>query len=273
MIKEEKGFSTPLALTIIFSLCLLIISFSMIITSYGKMVDSYREKIDARKEVNKILYKMEEKIQRLKNYNYDSVDNIDIYTLLDCDNIYNLSIKDVSTGINKNFMSENFLNNSFIRNYTQHNNEMTFTEYGWINKQTVSTELLNKIKETNGIENSFPIINLMPLYNINYMSTDFIIAILNFCNINDAESKTNQLLQISSDNITKEKISQILNIPLTNSLFNYIGIKTNFWKIQFETEHYFVSAIFAAIPDKENLKTIVSYKLIEKQITNKGGII
>ncbi len=271
MKSNESGFSTPLAMTVIFSLSLIILSFAMLISANEKTINSYKRHIFKRKEAEALINKIEEKMQDLKYYSCDSFYEIEIKTVLDTGLWKNIKLKDVSTGINRNFIKEDFLENEQIKKFINSYGEEAFCEYGWINQNFTDNSFLEKMKDEFGKEDLFPLVNNMPLYNVYYMDRDFLEGVLSYYSLEDFKDKTSQITDRLSENLSKEDLSAILGVPLSNPIFNLLGTKTSFWEIYFETDFCNVTTIFAAVPKKTDKNEIEKYILIEKKISYKGG--
>ena len=69
------------------------------------------------------------------------------------------------------------------------------------------------------------------------------------------------------------KMAELLGVGTSDPILDLIGTKTVFWKVGFETERSKVSAVFAAVPEKESQKKIEKYILVKKEIISKGGAI
>lgn len=273
MNNRESGFSTPFAMTVIISLSLLILAFAMLIAANERKINSYRNIILKRKEAEKLVKNIEENIQTLKEYPFDSLQEIEIRSVLETEAFHNLIIKDVSTGINKNFVPQKLLENEHIKKYIKLYDEKAFCNYGWINPKFSDDEFMKAIKEDFEKENLFPLVNSMPLFNVYYMPQEFIEGILEYFKINKAHEKSEEIISHISEPLTKDVLASILQVQISNPIFNCLGTKTSFWKIDFETDSYNVHTVFAAVPEKNDSFTIAKYILINKEFSYKGGKI
>lgn len=271
MMKSEAGFSTPFAMTIIFSLSLLVLSVGMMVSTTQKKVNSYKNVISARKEVDSIINSLEKDFQILKEAESDYENCPELTILLDKYNSYNLSLEDISTGINRTFMAESFLNDKAIVRYTDTAPDESFTDYGWINHKFGKSAVIDGIKNDFKTDTIFPIENDFPLLNIFYMNADFIAAVLEYCKIPESLEKTSKIQALINNSFDLEQLSRILEVSTTHKVFSLIGTKTTFWKAQFETSRCEVSCIFALIPSKEKAegKAVSEYRLVEKEISFK----
>ena len=267
---KEKGFSTAFALTVIFSLCVIVISFAMIVSTNEKKINSYKESIEARKEVDSIIFNIEKVLQFLTESPAD-IDQNHMVSLVSSVCNYGFKIREVSTGINKNFLDEKFLKNEAIQKYIISNEENVYVEYGWINPKFTNKQVIEKVSQDFENKETFPLLNDLPPLNIYFMSEDFISAVLEYYKIKNIGTKLEKIRTNLNSNMTLKELASILEINENHMIFDLIGLKSLFWKIYFETEKYNCAAVFAAVPKKEEQKTIDKYILIEKEITYKGG--
>lgn len=270
MKNKESGFSTAFALTVIFSLCVITLSFAMIVNASEKKISAYKKALDTRKKANSILFRIEEKLQGLKEYPSD-IDECQILSLISVECDYEITVKDVSTGINKNFVSSEILEADTVRKYLALNEEAALTEYGWINPRFTDKSILDEISLDFENINAFPLINNMPPLNIHFMTDDFIMAVLEYFKIKNREQKLERIREKLNGETSSKELAEILGISESHAVFDLIGFKTVFWKINFETDKYGCSAVFAAVPQKDNQKKIDRYILVEKDIAYKGG--
>ncbi|MGN0739529.1 MAG: hypothetical protein ACI4LX_05100 [Treponema sp.] len=270
MNNNDEGFSTPVALTAVFSLGILSLSLCMITAAGEKYISSCAAAVSERKKIDSIIYRTEERIQALKELPSDSGGN-EILSLTDSACTCDFKVTDVSTGINRNFASEKFLKDRTIDEYVTTGGGDVFVSYGWINPEfSDRTVLENAAKDFEG-KDMFPLVNSLPPLNVHYMSESFIKAVLEFCGIKEAQKKAELVKdRISSDTTVKE-LSEILGVAESHGVFDLIGTKTAFWQVDIETEKVKGIAVFAAVPQKENMRKIEKYILAEKKIYLKGG--
>lgn len=270
MENKESGFSTAFALTVIFSLCVITLSFTMIVSADEKKINAYKKNVDERKEADAVILNIEKQIQSLKD-NPSDTDEYQIRSLVSEVCSYDFTVEDVSTDINKNFISSEILENEYIRQYVLSNEEEAFREYGWINPKFAEKKVIDEVSADFENKNTFPLINNMPLLNIHFMSDSFIKAVLEYYKIKNAKQKIESIKQKLNAETTVKELAEILEVSETHSVFDLIGFKTVFWKIIFETDKYRCNAVFAAVPQKENQKKIKKYILVKKEVFNKGG--
>lgn len=267
---NEGGFSTPLAMSVIFSLSVITMSFSMLVAANEKKIDSYRKIVKARKEADSIIKEIGNEIQVLKEYSCDSDDDSILLSLIGSVCKYAFSVKDVSTGINKSFMSEKFYDSEPMKEYVSACQPSVFTEYGWINPKYADRDLLDGVAADFGSENLFPLVNSFPLLNAFNMDEAFVKAALESCGIKKADEKTRKLKECLSSETSIKDLSEVLGVEEGHPVLDLIGIKTAFWEVRFDTEKCSVSAVFAAVPDAEDQRSVEKYMLVRKNISYKG---
>lgn len=143
MKSKESGFSTAFALTVIFSLCVITLSFAMIVNANEKKINSYKSAVEARKKADAIILDIEKQIQSLKEYSSD-IDEYQIKSLVSDVCNYDFIVEDVSTGINKNFISSKILEDESVRRYMTLNEESALAKYGWINPRFADKTVLDE---------------------------------------------------------------------------------------------------------------------------------
>ena len=272
MNSNEKGFSTPLALTVIFSLCIIALSFCMVTSATEKQINSYDKAVKNKKEADSIIFNIEEKMQSLK-YLPSDINGYEISSLISSVCKYDFKVSDVSTGINKNFTDKAILNSDAFKEFIDSNTENIFTQFNWINPKFSDRTVLEQFSNDFKDNDTFPVINFLPPLNIFFMKHSFIKAVLDFYDIKDSEKKTEIIEENLNSETTIKEIAEILGININSRLFDLVGTKTVFWKVCFETESLEVYAVFAAIPEKDNQKKIEKYILVKKEITSKGGML
>lgn len=188
MNRYDRGFSSPLAIAVIFSLCIMALSFCMITAAGEKRIDSYRRTVEERKKIDSVIYRIEEKIQSLKESPSDA-DEYEIYSLIAAVCDYDFKVSDVSTGINKTFTAEAVLKSKSIDGYVAENGAAAFVDYGWINPKLSDRAVLEQVAKDFEGRNAFPLVNILPPLNIHTIGGDFIEAVLGLFNIKEAEKK------------------------------------------------------------------------------------
>ena len=270
MFSSEKGFSTPIALIVIFSLCLMTLSVIILVYTNEKKLNSYKRKIVAEKKAENLLLDISEKIQLIKDEKNDFPGAASIEYLLAKYRQNNLILTDVSTGINKEFLKDEILESRALSQYLS-TEDAQLSEYGWINPKYADNTKIEQIENDFGDNSFFPVINEFPAYNLFAMNIDFLTAILSFHKISEAEDKAEKIKNLTPENLSDEKLCEILGVQRNHSVFDFLGTKTVFWNVSFETEDCMANAVFAAIPQKNDKKEIEKYVLVERHISYKGG--
>lgn len=270
MKSSDRGFSTPLAIAAIFSLCIMTLSFCMITAASERRIESYRRALEERKNIVSAIYNIEEKIQPLKALPSDT-DDKEISLLIASACCYDFKVSDVSTGMNISLAAEAVLKSKAISEYIAAAGDEALAGYAWINPKLADRTILEQAARDFEGKGSFPLVNSLPLLNIHYMSGTFIKAVLEFCGIKEAERKAELARKIASSDTTVKELSEILAVAENHPFFDLVGTKTVFWKVELETKRSRACAVYAAVPEKEDQKKIEKYILVEKKVYLKGG--
>ena len=272
MFRNEKGFSTPIALIVIFSLCLMTVSVILLVYTNEKKINSYKRQILAQKKAEKLLQSISKEIQLLKEEENDSLDSNSIQNILLKYKQNNISLTDVSTGINKEFLNNEILENNDVMQYL-FTNDAQISDYGWINPRYAEHSKIEQIEKDFGDTSPYPIFNEFPAYNLFEMKTDFLATIISLNKINEAEDKAEKIKNLYPEDLNIEKLSEVLGVQRNHAIFDFLGTKTVFWNVSFETDECKANAIFAILPQKDEQRKIEEYILVEHHITYKGGIL
>jgi len=277
-LKQKKdcsdGFSRPAAMIVICVLSLMIISVSMLVVSKQKKIIAYKTMYVSKREAKDILNALEIDFQALKEEVTDNLENETLLSILAKYAQYNISIRDVSTGINKNVLPAKLYNAEPVQELLEKYGEEIKTEYGWLHSRHVDSDVIKALQKEFGKETLFPPVNQFPLYNIYFMNEDFIKTVLTLHAVKNIEEKISQLRSLLHDTskfLEKKDISAILGISENNALFDFIGTKTTFWSVAFNTERCRVEAVIALFVDEKN--NIKKYTVVEKHITYAGGTL
>ena len=272
ILRDEGGFSSPLAMTVIFSLCVLCGSLGMYVYSCQKKINSFKIKNEALRKAEILLADFEEDLQKLSEEDCDCQFSPVLSELKNKYSKYSVQMTDVSTGINERFLSKNILGNKNIKQLLEKDEEKIKTEYGWINKKYADETLIQEIYQDFKGKQTFLLFNEIPFFNLYNMDESFIKAILNFCNVKNVEEKSTKIYEAEfTGELTKEDLCKILEIDKNHKIFDFIGTKTVFWNVKLETEKACVNAVFAALPSENDLRKIEKYELIKRTIKYKGG--
>ena len=271
MINKEQGFSTLLAMTVIFSLCVIILVIGTLILSMNKKVHSIENIYTNTTKIENVLSEIQTDIQFLVDLQVDTFEDSRFNNFMAKYSPYDFVISDVSTGINELFMSEDFINSTIIYKLLRNDYEAIETDYGWLNKKYANNDFLQELENDFSSSDLYPFVNELPLNNIYFMDIDYLQALLEYNNIKDVESKIIDIENNLHNIKQKEDLCTILNCNVSHPVFDFIGTKTTFWKITFDMDDNFVEAIIAAIPKRNKLDEIDHYELITKNIKRKGG--
>lgn len=271
MINEEDGFSSPLAITVIFSLSLLICSMTLILYVNQKKVNLFNNYYKREKSAESLCKQLIKDFQIIREDKNDSFNSYGIKKLLSEYSSYQIQIKDVSTGINLDFLKKNIKENrsfEYLLNY--YGDEIT-TKWGWVNPKYTEIEQLSSIYNDFNKKDLFPLINEMPLYNVCFMNYDFISAVLELCEVKDNADKAVRICTLAENgNITKEDLIEITQKNENDKIFDFLGTKTTFWEINLEAYNFNIELIVAAVPEKQNSEKVEKYVLINQDLNYKG---
>lgn len=109
------------------------------------------------------------------------------------------------------------------------------------NKQLIQTETDFEFLAGVLYENITPIVSLQPQMNIHFIDINVLEALLSYksYNIKDWKNKEERLLEMrETQEISREKLNEILEINNSHPLFYVLGTRTWFWKIEINNEKY-----------------------------------
>lgn len=267
---NSNAFSTPLAISIIFSLLVVLLSLSFLLSSNQRLIALYQKQNLNDMEIKQIVDEMKKDFQELVNYKEDTETGIFQIRMYSKYAGLNICIKDVSTGINKRFLNKDILDNKAFKTLLTDEYCSYETDYGWINSLYIEKSELDLIKADFQTEDLYPLVNSLPLYNINFMNEVFLQAVLEYCGIKNANEKAYEIIMRKDEIHNNEELAKILGCTQNHHVFNFLGFKTTFWKVSFENQGCDVEVIFAAFPEKENGRKIYEYKKVGKILKKKG---
>lgn len=247
-------------------------------------------------EAEELISIIEKDFQILADANADTNDCMEIGYLCGKYSDKNLKIKDISSGININCISEKFLedknlqklflittekfsefidtlrknkwlnSSDLINQYLTDFGKKNITYYGWVNPSFLDCNLMNLIEDGKSKENSF-IIKDFPLLNVYFTAPEIINFFVthNEFKISQSEEKYDKLIDEISLNpyLTRNRIKEILDVKDNNSILDILGTKTQFWEVSFNTEYSNIKMVIATIKDKEERYI---YKVIKREI-------
>ena len=305
MYNKKNGWISVASMTLLLFITALVSGIALIVTSnniyFRKNQNDYRIKREADILLDKIIHD----IQYLKEESFDSPQNRYINHIINKYNSRNLTLEDISSGLHLDFLPDSDLSDPIFSQYVFKNNQFnSFIDYrnqhglstnidewkqyvneaaisscvsfGWLHRIHDSSFAFKEVSKNNNTtdpDKLFPILNSFPLININYVDPEIIELFImrpSF-EIKQAKEKYKKLkTRLENRPVDDLDIIEILEVPLTNKIFAYIGGKTSFWKIIFAAEEkYLVQAIVTAIPDeKNNPRSIDRYVLLDKRFLN-----
>jgi len=250
-----------------------------------------------------LLKEIVQSFQPLRGYEYDAVDNPLLFHLQNKYADYSLAIMDISSGYHLDFLTDSDLHDTKLKEFLfRGGNPSEFiawrnshglstaktvwrsflrdeawdscVSYGWIHTSQTSSfafSVASASYKTSDLKSLFPLVNEMPLMNVNMVSPDIITPLIMRPDFKiekpseKAETLRNKLLQ---GQVILSDLSSYLEIPQNHALFTYLGTKTAFWKIIFcYRPGMYVEAIIAAIPKKDGgIQEIAQYTLIDRNI-------
>ena len=258
-IKKEEAFTSIYALIMIFSLSTVILATGMFSLIQSKYITTVKNKYELKLYCKNICKEIEKDFQKFI-YKENDFENDNLITELKYKySPYSLSIEDVSTGLNLNTLDKKFLSQKPIKNLLLVYQDSITTDYGWLNSSCTRKDLTDELYDLN---KDYPLINNLPVFNINFMNQDFIEAILKICSVSESETKAAILSREKGFSLTKDKIIEILEMSDSKKVLALIGVKTNFWKIIFKYKDCKCEGIIAAYP-KRNSTEIEKYVLVD----------
>jgi hypothetical protein len=215
---------------------------------------------------------------------------------------YGLSIKDISSGLNLNFLPDADLSDpamaaflfsggnagAFLsrRKITGFEQSMegwkTFlTEegfsaavcYGWFSTAHIGQETFVRLSSGREEGELFPLVNDLALINVNTADPSLFAPLLSRASwrIPQAARKAEALVKrLEGGRVSAGELRSLLGLSGEHELFRYLGVKTAFWALRFEKGKYVMDAVVAAVPGAvrgEGSRGIVErYRLIEGRL-------
>ena len=273
-------YMTVIMLIVLSGLCVRLHTSWVLINSYVRM---YSEK----EEAKKILFDIEKDFDCFVDEEIDCENSYALVRLQQKYSEYNLCINDCSSGINKNFVPEEFIYDGRIQaciHRAESSGAFVNTDFGWKNKNfgcpVVYTDEV--IEEKN-------FVNRIPLVNINFCDESLMKAAFEFFRIQQADKKTSEIINLRrKSGISREKLKEII-VPgdlepwsadntesskdegFDKRFMDFFGSKTTFWKIEYRYKRFLVSAVIAGFADDADDSKIGKYKIIERKIKS-GGV-
>lgn len=214
---------------------------------------------------------------------------------------YNIDIQDVSSGVPINFITDTDLDNKQIRKllflsdsavdkfksdrkdrpfildlqelvpYMTSDGLSCCVLFSWINTVFLKAYGVRTINSAVKSDmSSFPLMNRLPLMNIYFMNEkllEMFVSRTDF-HITEPEQKLKNIKFYLDGGylFTKESLAEILCIKQDSIFFDYIGFKTQFWKVKLKNGLYTANVIIAAFPKDENSTEVGYYDIISSDI-------
>lgn len=216
---------------------------------------------------------------------------------------YNLTIEDISSGCNLNFLpdadlsdpamagflfaggnAEEFLRFrryrgfiteiSEIQNFVKEESLNAVVCNGWFSALHVDSETGRMLIASYGQsgEELYPLVNDFPLINVNTADASLFVPLISrrSWRIGDAAAKATALKnRLQSGPVTEGELRSLLGLAENHEIYKYLGVRTSFWKLSFKNGFYRMNAVIAAIPERRS-KTILYYSLIEGRLSRES---
>jgi hypothetical protein len=211
-----------------------------------------------------------------------------------------LSIVDVSSGCNLNFLPEADLSDPAlaaflfasgsaepffafrkIRGFVTDAEEWTpflkeealrsVVSSGWFSAFHVDSETFAMLAASFGRGDAaglYPLVNKMPLINVNTVDPALLKPLLSRSawRVPNAGVKAAALTsRLERGPLTGLELRSILGLPESHRVFRYLGVKSAFWRIRFTSRRYRVAALIAAVPGKGR-EAVERYQLVESRL-------
>jgi len=301
--KHDEGAIEFGAVIILFFLSAVLVSSALFVQASMIYFRKNSHEQEEKTMADKLLREIVSSFQQLTSYEYDTIDNPVLLYLKNEYADYGIDFMDISSGYHLDFLSDKelqderlskflFLNDSPSEFISFRNNHGLTTDktmwktflkekaieacvsYGWIHKSQIDSfafKLTSASHKTTELSSLFPLVNEMPMINVNMVSPDITTLLIlrpSFKiekSAEKAETLKNKLLQGS---VILSDLSSYLEVPRDHAIFAYLGTKTAFWKIVFcYRKGMYVEAVIAAIPKQDGgIQEIIQYKLIDRVI-------
>lgn len=267
---REEGFIRFEVLMMLSIMSLGVFSLLFLISSGMNYYNSISHKYEKNTEIDIILKELTHHMQYFCNEESDVLDS-ETYKIIESNfSKYQPLIMDVSSGINRLFLEEAFVESSIIKKFLE-KEPSSLVNYGWIPVGYGSNEAIETAKKSfysSSEEELFPLVNYFPVMNIHFISEQLIEALLTALQIPNSKDKAEKLFRASRERVLQdEDIMKLLNVKINHPVIRFLGVKTAFWKVILHIDGIEVHAVYAAIPyQKENSRQPEKYVLVEKRI-------
>lgn len=262
-------------LLLIFSLSIILSGITVLINSISTRINREKEVFTQKHDAEEVLNAILDDFQKLKEDECDSEKSIEKRNLLEKYSAYNLVMNDCSTGINLNFLSKKYAESSVLERFLEINPERV-VKYGWIYEFNSDKELINQILQDfneEKINELNPLVSKIAPLNIYEMDQNFLEVIFAINKVADFKDKAELLIEkMKQEDIKSSSIPSIIGVNPSHPVVNWLGVKTVFWKISFNTEKMDVNAVVAGIAGDKNPTLIDKYILIESECNKRRNI-
>ena len=269
-------------------------------TAVMKNFDRSRSDFSEREKMKELLDAIVHSFENLLSADADYEENSLLESIRSMYAAYNLTVKDISSGCNLNFLPDDVLTDPAISGFlfTGGNADdfLRFRRYrgfvteisewqrflkeealtavvcnGWFSTLHGDSDTGRMLAASYGRsgEELYPLINDFPLVNVNIMDPSLIIPMISLrsWNINGAAAKAAALKnRLQSGPITEGDLRSLLGLAENHEIYKYLGVRTTFWKLSFKNGRYRMDAVIAAIPE-QSTRTILHYSLIEGRLS------
>ncbi len=263
----QHGYSSVGALVVVFILSFGTLMLAFFASALIKYSDAYRRHYDKQEIALSVLDRLTESMQLLVNDECDNDYSSNRCNVIDLYSDYDLALDDISSRINIRFLHESIAENQDIAGLISLKGDEIETDYGWVSMYFSSQKILDAVHSSFSSDSLFPLINRFPIFNLFYTDPDLLTALLKAVKIKDAADKSVLLnSRVQSGSLSDSEISRILGVKESSKELDLFGVKTSFWRAKFHAGDCSVTAIYAAIPNDENARTVERYVLIEKEL-------
>jgi hypothetical protein len=264
-------------------------------TAVMKYLDRSRSDFRERESMKRLLDEMVGRFEDLIVMDVDDEQNQVLENIRHEYSSYGLTIKDISSGCNLNFFPDTVLSDTSLADFLFASNADGFLQfrrnhgfvrdssvwktflkeealnsvvcYGWFSPAHADSETGRMLAASLGRqgEGLYPVMNDMPLININTIDTALLGPLLSsrFLGIDNAAVKATALKnRLEYGPVTERELQSMLGLRETHEVYQYLGVRTTFWALSFKNEQYRMDAVIAAVPERGS-RIIERYILIE----------
>lgn len=270
--ERKEGFVQLSVLLLVLSLCILIISISALVLADRHLIKSYSEKknrmAEAEKLCENVLIFFNEQLVREKS---DSSDCEALQSVLNNFAEYEIKIEAVSDKLNTSLLKKEILSDKGISAYLFMHPE-TEGKYGYLNNNLTESSFLDKIAKEYKVKDRselFPLLNYLPSLNVHNIDEDLIRAVLEYCKVEDSSSKAREIYNKAQSfgGIDYDQLKKIIKARDNSSVQDFLGVKTQMWKVSFSYKDIKAELIIGAVPyRRDKMREVESYRILERRI-------